>query len=128
MSWQTGRSEDTFAAKRARQPGTELEIDRQYLLVYGWIHGIDASEAADQLGLVDRCRRKFLDDVTETVIGDLAEAGFQVLDMKPAHVIVRLTPGGSLLCRPNGQLVYALVDYELLEREKAPAAPDGTSG
>ena len=36
--------------------------------------------------------------------------------MKPAHVILRSGQDQSLLRDRNGQLVYALVDYELLER------------
>ncbi|MCS7337142.1 MAG: hypothetical protein NZ739_02750 [Verrucomicrobiae bacterium] len=36
--------------------------------------------------------------------------------MKPEHVIVRFKRDHELLCERNGQIGYALVDYELLER------------
>ncbi len=114
--WQTGRSEDKFAVKQARLRDVKLDIQRQYLLVYGWIDGLDAEQAADHLQLSGSVRLRFLRETTETVVGELAEAGFRVLDMKPAHVILRLTPTGALLRRPDGRLVYALVDYELLEQ------------
>ena len=37
--WQTGRSESKIAAKLARNPGVELDILRQYVVLYGWIEG-----------------------------------------------------------------------------------------
>jgi hypothetical protein len=46
----------------------------------------------------------------------LSNHGFRVLDIKPEHVVVRIRPDSSLLRRPSGDLAYALVDYELLER------------
>src|SRR5690349_18605828 len=36
--------------------------------------------------------------------------------LHPAHIIVRLRPDNSLLRDRNGQVAFALVDYELLER------------
>ena len=42
------------------------------------------------------------------------------LDMKPAHVILRFDAAGNLKRRQDGQMLCALVDYELLE--KIPAA------
>ncbi len=50
------------------------------------------------------------------VIHELAQKGYQVADMKPQHVILRPQPDGTLLRDRNGQLVYALIDYELLHR------------
>ena len=47
---------------------------------------------------------------------ELGQAGFCVLDMKPAHIVIRFTKDGQLRRRKNGRLVYALIDYELLER------------
>lgn len=114
--WQIGRSEDKIAAKQARFPDMEIDPRRQYVLVYGWIDGMDAEEAADQLGLEGDKRLKFMEGVAAIATHELAEAGFRMADMKPAHVIVRLRPAGSLLCRADGRLAYALVDYELLER------------
>jgi hypothetical protein len=116
QDWQTGRLESKMAAKRVRHPEVKLEKSRLYILLYGWIDGLNAVQAAHALGMSAGGTRKFLRDVTLRVINDLASHGFRVLDIKPEHVVVRIRPNSSLLCRPSGDLAYALVDYELLER------------
>ncbi|HEX9047369.1 MAG TPA: hypothetical protein VF988_10110 [Verrucomicrobiae bacterium] len=114
--WQSGRLESKMAMKLARYPQAMLDIRRQYILLYGWIEGYDAQQVADKYGLVDAEREQFLKETTAFVTDELATAGFRVLDMKPAHVILRLDEGGNLKHRQDGQLLYALVDYELLEK------------
>jgi hypothetical protein len=116
QDWQTGRLESKMAAKRARHPEVKLEKSRLYILLYGWIDGLNAVQAAHALGMSAGGTRKFLRDVTLRVIHDLTSHGFRVLDIKPEHVVVRIRPDSSLLRRPSGDLAYALVDYELLER------------
>lgn len=116
QSWQTGRSEYRIAAKLARHPGVELDILRQYVVLYGWIKGFDITEVADRWGLAGQMREMLLARVTSLVMHELVVKGYRVVDMKPAHVIVRLQPDGSLLRDRTGQVAYALVDYELLER------------
>lgn len=114
--WQTGRSETVMAVKQARLQGGTLDINRQYLLIYGWIKGVDLMEAAEQL-LIGRDAREALKGAAmREVEADLAQAGFRVVDMKLAHIIVRFTADGRLRRRRDGRLSYALVDYELLER------------
>lgn len=114
--WQTGRREYVFAQKQARHPDADIDICRQYILVYGWIRGVNAVQAAATLALANSERDSFLADVTLQARHDLQQRGFRMLDMKPEHVIVRIRPDGSLLRRWDGHLVYAIVDYELLER------------
>jgi hypothetical protein len=114
--WQTGRSESKIAAKLARHPGVELDILRQYVLLYGWIKGADVTEVARLWQIEPEERTQFFDRATSLVVHELELKGYHVVDMKPAHIIVRLRPDGSLLRDRNGELVYALVDYELLER------------
>jgi hypothetical protein len=114
--WQTGRSESKIAAKLARHPGVELDILRQYVLLYGWIKGADIMEAASLWQIEPEERKVFFDRAMSLVIHELELKGYHVVDMKPAHIIVRMRPDGSLLRDRTGQLVYALVDYELLER------------
>jgi hypothetical protein len=114
--WQTGRIESKMAAKLAKHPGVELDIHRQYILLYGWIDGITAARAADLLGLIGDARDQFLTEATLRAIHDLRQCGFRMLDVKPQHIIVRTRPDGSLLRKACGDLAYALVDYELLER------------
>jgi hypothetical protein len=116
QDWQTGRLESKMAAKRARHPEVKLEKSRLYILLYGWIDGLNAVQAAHALEMSATATRKFLRDITLRVIHDLTSHGFRVLDIKPEHVVVRVLPDSSLLRRPSGDLAYALVDYELLER------------
>lgn len=114
--WQTGRSEEKIRAKIARHPGVEIDILRQYVLLFGWIDGLDAVKAAEALKLEGRARAQFFAYVTSLANHELMLKGYRVIDMKPEHVILRVKPGGELLRERNGQLVYGLVDYELLER------------
>jgi hypothetical protein len=52
----------------------------------------------------------------EHAVGELAAKGYRVVDMKPQHVIVRPRANGQLLTDRQGRMVYAVVDYELMER------------
>lgn len=113
--WQTGRSESTIATKLARHPEVELDILRQYILLYGWIDGQDALQTVGSLGLPGKSRETFLATTTCRAIGDLAQRGFRMLDIKPQHILLRFRPDGSLLRRRDGQPAYALLDYELLD-------------
>ena len=114
--WQTGRSEYRIAAKLARHPGVELDILRQYVVLYGWIKGFDITEVATRWGLAGDMKEMLLTRATSLVTHELEMKGYRVVDMKPAHIIVRLEADGSLLRDRSGQVSYALVDYELLER------------
>ena len=116
--WQTGRSEDKIRAKVARHPDVEIDILRQYVVLYGWIKGRDAVETAEDFGLTDRKRVEFLARTTSLLNHELWQKGYHVVDMKPAHIILRPRPDKSLLRDRNGQIAYALVDYELLERTR----------
>lgn len=110
--WQTGRSKHKIASKIAKHPGVEIDILRQYILIYKWVHGINAVEAFERAG-IPSCE---LTSFTDRVIAELREKGFRVLDQKPAHFIVRLRPDGSILKDRQGKYAYTLVDFELLER------------
>ncbi len=114
--WQTGRSEDKIRAKVTRHPGVEIDILRQYVVLFGWIKGLDAVETAEKFGLEGRAQAEFLARVTSLVTHELWQKGCRVVDMKPAHIILRPQPDKSLLRDHNDQFAYALVDYELLER------------
>ncbi len=83
--------------------------DRLYILLYRWIDGIDAEQAA---------LRGCINEQTMISLGRLARtsmrnSGWMVCDHKPRHVIVRPLAKGGVL-RHHGQIVWALVDYELL--------------
>jgi hypothetical protein len=88
-----------------------MSIERQYVYLFHWVRGQSAEDlvhdgvlaAPESAALVVR------------VVEDLAAKGFRVLDTKPGHVILRQRRDGSLLRRARGP-VYALVDFELLQR------------
>ncbi len=114
--WQTGRSESKMARKKAKHRDVELDIFRQYILIYEWIKGISITEALEQTAIPSAARADIVADMTRRATRDLAIRGFRVLDMKPAHIIVRPLPSGDLLRESDGHIAYALVDFELLER------------
>lgn len=114
--WQSGRAEGALTHKLAMYPELPLDIRRRYLVVYGWIDGCDAGQAAELLGMQGQEKEEYLKDVVSFVSNQLRTKGFCVVDMKPNHVIVRFDRSGKLLHDRNGNLVYALIDYELLIR------------
>jgi len=118
--WQTGRLESKMAAKRARHPEAELDLLRQYILLYGWIEGLNAVQAIQALAVTGPVAEMFLAETTLHAIHDLEQLGFRMLDIKPEHLVLRIRPDGSLLRRRTGNPSYALVDYELLERFREP--------
>ncbi len=131
--WQTGRSQSKIARKKAKFRDVELDIYRQYILIYEWIKGVAAtspeaiaSAAADPDVAPDP---PFPDLMLQRSVADMWKAGFRVLDVKPQHVIVRPHPVRAAAPAPEtppppapllrdhaGDLVYALVDFELLAR------------
>ncbi|MFH0952833.1 MAG: hypothetical protein V1873_00730 [Verrucomicrobiota bacterium] len=114
-AWQTSRSQTKIELKKAKYRDVELDIYRQYILIYEWVKGVSATEAFPQ-ALPTEKRKAELARLTGRVTGDLARKGFRVLDMKPEHFIVRPQPDGAILRDPHGEIAYALVDFELLER------------
>ena len=109
--WQTGRSEAKIASKIAKHPGIEIDILRDYILVYGWLEGLDAVEAHES----GRLAESELNALTQRATEELKAKGYRVLDMKPKHIIVR-PDGDAGLQQRDGKASYGLVDYELLER------------
>ncbi len=117
--WRSGRAEHLFE-QAARQQAedqrevaeagrVELELLKRYYLLFGWVRG-QSAEDMNRRGLLDEASMRAL---TERAIAELAENGFQMLDIKPRHLILRQRPDGTLL-RRDGRPVYALIDFELL--------------
>ena len=79
------------------------------MLLYQWVHGIDAEEAARHGAIPPEA----MVALTHAVARDVAAHGFAVLDHKPRHVIVRPWRDGRLLTQ-RGRTAYAVIDYELL--------------
>lgn len=120
--WQTGRHADVFRS-HARIMGREqyqnglhpisMDIERDYLMLFAWVDGIDAEEAFDR-GMLSRAG---LVDLTRHSNHALSRLGYRILDNKPRHLIVRPGPDGRLL-RRRGRYVYTMVDFELLQRHE----------
>jgi len=110
--WQTGRSKHKIMSKIAKHPGVEIDILRQYILIYKWVRGLDAVEAFDAADL----SAEQLEGFTYSVIAELRKKGFRVLDQKPAHFIVRMRDDNTIMTDRKHKMPYALVDFELLER------------
>ncbi|NCC50182.1 MAG: hypothetical protein EOM20_03100 [Spartobacteria bacterium] len=117
--WQTGRSKTRIEQKKRKYRDVELDIYRQYILIYEWIKGQSAVELCRLYAVPDEECIAFQKAITERAVADLQNKGYRVLDMKPAHVIVRPKPERDMLRDKNGNAVYALVDFELLERTPA---------
>lgn len=118
--WQLGRDQTSFYV-HGRQladdqehavKAIELDIRRIYVLLYGWIDGKDAAEAF-RTGDIDTSDFEAL---TPRVVGELRAKGFRVLDNKPQHFILRNRGVDGRPMRRRGELVYALVDFEFLQR------------
>ena len=113
--WQTGRSRDKMVSKGIRHPGIEIDILRSYILLYGWIDGIDAVEAQNRHLFDGVIPGDALGTLTSRVLDELNDKGFTVVDHKPTHAIVRIHRG-KLARRGDGNVACAIVDYELLLR------------
>jgi len=108
---QTGRVQWRIGNRVAKHPGITIDILRDYIMVYEWMPGIDI-ELAEKNGWMTH------DEVlamNHRAINEAAMKGFQVLDMKPVHVIVEVADRGRLE-KTDHQVDYGMVDFELLER------------
>ena len=110
--WQTGRSKQKIKSKLAQHPGVEIDLLRQYILIYKWVRGFDAVEAFERAEVPEEQLFQF----TTTVTTNLKKNGFRVLDNKPAHFIVKLRPDQTVMKDKKGFTPFALIDFELLQR------------
>lgn len=129
--WQSGRSRAKINRILAAHPGIDLDILRQYKLIYEWVPGQDVVEILKRAGIWgSNCDRIAL-EANRRVVADLASKGYWVGDMKPQHIIVtdadvatviggaHGAPPSNLqdrLCQLLDERRYWLVDYELLLR------------
>lgn len=117
--WELGRAHHLYARqaaaldadqrRRPEQPPVAYDPERLYVLLYQWVHGIDAEEAARHGALSNAA----MVELSHAVARDVAAHGFAVLDHKPRHVIVRPQRDGRLVSH-RGRTAYAVIDYELL--------------
>ena len=134
--WQMGRSDARFAHSLLLQHddpsrgGAEvpLDIHRDYILLYGWVAGDHAQSFYESGALSEEQFAGLVPHAMRT----LAAKGFRMLDMKPAHLILRRRRRDRSFLRRDGRLAYVVVDYELVVRTPAyelarRARPPGTA-
>ena len=132
--WQTGRSQEKINKINRKHPSINLDILRQYKMVYKWIDGLNIVEMLMEIGVTEDDLIQHLTYMTDMSIQDLESKGFVVADMKPSHVIIdekhvwkmrRMGKNGTVRERKKQveyirSLVesgrYSLIDYELLMR------------
>lgn len=126
--WQSGRSRARINRIRARHPGIDIDILKEYKLVYEWIRGKNLSElfAGVRLGMPDIVHH--LKTMQAKAFDDLAVKGYHMADIKPEHVIIdeedceAVERAGAadrqvaMLYRLLEEGKYSIIDYELLFR------------
>lgn len=126
--WQSGREASSFrrnqkrlsddqAQREVSYEALDIALDRQYVTLFQWVHGIDVQRLVE-LGRMSRAESVQL---VRRAVRELAAKGFRMLDMKPNHLIVRMRADGRLVQR-RGRIAYVLVDFELLQRTAECAA------
>ncbi|HYA11992.1 MAG TPA: hypothetical protein VEF37_03300, partial [Thermodesulfovibrionales bacterium] len=132
--WQSGRSKAKINRIRAKHPGIDLDILKQYKLIYEWIEGKNLLEVFEHVNVDDSALLHHLITINNKVISDLNKKGYLVADMKPEHIIIsgndtkRIEEIGCAQtsdCQKDQinylyHLIntgnYSIVDYELLLR------------
>lgn len=132
--WQSGRSRAKINRIRARHPGIDLDILKQYKLVYEWIRGKNLIEIFEHIKLDLPDIVLHLQAMQKKAFDDLSLKGYFMADMKPEHVILdeedceRIEQAGmnggagaaenqlDMICRLLNAGKYSVIDYELLFR------------
>lgn len=132
--WQSGRSRAKINRIRARHPGIDIDILKQYKLIYEWIRGKNLTEIFEQIRIELPDIVHHLQTMQKKALEDLGQKGYIMADMKPEHVIVdeedciRIEQtgkdGGADAAQKQVDTVYRLlnegkysvIDYELLFR------------
>lgn len=136
QTWQSGRSVDKINRIMAQHPGIDIDILKQYKLIYQWIDGKDIVELFNYAPINPEAVDKYLKDATCKVNSDLESKGYVIADMKPAHIILsdsqiqtiireQYSDDGSYTKPLPDSIIdlvfkgeYSVVDYELLSRTK----------
>lgn len=132
--WQSGRSKAKINRIRAKHPGIDLDILKQYKLVYKWIDGYNLPEIAEFIDMGEDDILGHLKALDQIVISDFSKKGYLVADTKPEHIIIDEHETGKIKeIGLNGsdnsaidqinylyELIrvgkYSVIDYELLLR------------
>ncbi len=130
--WQSGRSKAKINRIRAKHPGIDLDILKQYKMIYEWIEGHNLPEVFEHIPIEANERIYHLKTLNDVVMFDLDQKGYLVADMKPEHIIIseidreKIKEIGQTPEAARKQIYYlyslinigkySLVDYELLLR------------
>lgn len=132
--WQSGRSRAKINRIRARHPGIDIDILKQYKLIYEWIRGKNLAEIFEHIPMDLPDTVHHLKTMQKMAFEDLSKKGYHMADMKPEHVIIdeedceRIERAGRIgdagASRRQMDMVYQLmnagnysvIDYELLFR------------
>jgi hypothetical protein len=132
--WQSGRSNAKINRIRAKHPGIDLDILRQYKLMYAWIRGKDVKQLFFEAGMTGDSLVAALDPLTKMAMHDLEKKGYVMVDIKPCHIVIAeedvgriesiagITVEDTLRLRTHviadlvRRGVYSVIDYELLIR------------
>ena len=133
--WQSGRSRSKINRRQAKHPGIDLDILKQYKMVYEWIQGKTIAEVFEQIDINDDEIVKHLKVINYKVLADLGKKGYLVADMKPEHIIIsdadtmqieEIGRAENNIDTPKKQVDllyifikegrYSVIDYELLLR------------
>lgn len=119
LDWQLGREGYLKSIHSRGLLGSQADVpenqridyqwERQYILLYQWIDGVDAEQAVDA-GLISQSQ---MISLGREARNRMEAHGWEVMDHKPRHVIIRIRKNDRL-ARRKGDLLWALVDYELL--------------
>jgi len=134
QTWQSGRSKSKINRIHAKHPGIDLDILKQYKMIYEWIEGHNLPEVFEHIKVDDQERDNHLKILNNNVMSDLEQKGYLVADMKPEHIIISESDIKRIIEMahpqtpdfPKEQIYYlynlidigkySLVDYELLLR------------
>ena len=86
--WQSGRSRSRINRIHARHPGIDIDILKQYKLVYEWIRGKNLIEIFEHIKLEFPDIVHHLKTMQKKAFDDLSIKGYHMADMKPEHVIL----------------------------------------
>lgn len=126
--WQSGRSENKIRKIKASHPEIELDILRQYMLLYRWIPGKNIIELFENEDIASQDMKYFLTEVNNKSLHDMEVKGYEIHDMKPQHIVISSSQVNSLpplsttqtkketILNWMNQGDYSVIDYELLYR------------
>lgn len=134
QAWQSGRSRTKINRIRAKHPGIDLDILKQYKLIYEWIKGHNLMEVFEHIDINHDELVNHLKKINYRALGHLNTKGYLMADIKPEHIIISEadTEGIVEIGRSQErnapdkqvdmvyQLInegrYSIIDYELLLR------------